>query len=270
VLLVASACGGGDDRDRRMEREHAGETPTATDATRGLRGTTVGADVVYAAGSGTTATGYLSLPEAGASGIPGVIVIHEWWGLNDNVRRLTDRLAEAGYAVLAVDLYGGVVAEDSELASELSQKVSADMDVARANLVGAYSYLADSLDAPAVGSVGWCFGGFMSLEAAMELPEDLDAAVIYYGRTTDDRERLGPLQVPILGHFGGEDQGIPLDGVRAFEAAMTDLGKEIQVYVYEGAGHAFANPSGQAYQPEAAETAWARTTAFLAQHLGSR
>lgn len=267
VLASVGACGGGDDYADRMAREHAGETPTATGATLGGSGTATGESVEYAIGNGLTATGYLSVPETGADGLPGVIVIHEWWGLNDNVRAMADKLAEEGYAALAVDLYGGAVAEDAGRARELMQQAGSDTDAARGNLVGAYHYLTDSLDAPSVGSVGWCFGGGMSLEAALALPDDLDATVIYYGRTTDDRDALAALQMPILGLFGAEDQGIPVDGVRAFEAALNELGKSVEIHVYDGAGHAFANPSGQSYRADAAEDAWQRTTAFFAEHL---
>ena len=180
---------------------------------------------------------------------------------------MADKLAGEGYAALVVDLYGGQVAENPEQARTYMQAAMGDIAQARANLVGAYSFLADSLGSPRIGSVGWCFGGGMSLEAALALPNDLDATVIYYGRTTPDPEVLRPLNVPIVGFFGADDGGIPVDGVRAFEAALKSLEKDVEITIYEGAGHGFANPSGTGYRAEAAEDAWARTKAFFARHL---
>jgi carboxymethylenebutenolidase len=123
------------------------------------------------------------------------------------------------------------------------------------------------LKAPAVGSIGWCFGGGWSLTTALLLPGQLDAAVIYYGHLVTDPQRLATLDIPILGLFGEQDQGIPLDGVRAFEGALKELGKDAKILVYPGADHAFANPSGRNYQPETAEKAWLETTAFLERTL---
>jgi carboxymethylenebutenolidase len=106
-----------------------------------------------------------------------------------------------------------------------------------------------------------------SLRTALALPERLDAAVIYYGRPVTDADRLAALEMPVLALFGGADDSIPQDTVRAFEAGLDAAGVPNEVVVYPGAGHAFANPSGNRYEPEAAEDAWSRTTAFLAEHL---
>ena len=123
------------------------------------------------------------------------------------------------------------------------------------------------MGATKIGSIGWCLGGGMSLRTALLHPQDLDAAVIYYGRVQTDREVLAPLEVPILGLFGAEDQGIPVATVRAFEATLKELGKDARIHIYEGANHAFANPTGNRYHAEAAGDAWARTLAFFAEHL---
>ncbi len=116
--------------------------------------------------------------------------------------------------------------------------------------------------------MGWCFGGAWTLEAALFAPDKVDAAVIYYGRLITDPHALEALQAPVLGIFGDLDQGIPLDSVRAFEAALKELGKPADIRIYEGADHAFANPSGTRYKADAAEDAWARTLTFFATHLG--
>ena len=121
--------------------------------------------------------------------------------------------------------------------------------------------------ATAVGTIGWCFGGGWSLAASLANPEAVDATVIYYGRLETDPARLAALASPVLGLFGSEDRGIPASSVREFEAALASLGKPAEIVIYDGANHAFANPSGGRYDPEAAQDAWAKTKAFFAEHL---
>jgi len=261
LLIAADRPAAADDYVDRMAREHRNDAPDASPATEApLAGDVVTAEV----------TGYLARPKNQAQGAPGVIVIHEWWGLNDNIRAMARQLAGEGYAALAVDLYGGAVAETPEKARALMQAAMADTADGDSNLRQAYSYLTEKLKAPRVASLGWCFGGGWSLETALLFPKQLDAAVIYYGHLVTDRDRLATLEVPILGLFGGEDRGIPVADVRAFEATLKDLGKPVTIVVYPDAGHAFANPSGHGYRPADAEDAWRRTLKFLASHLTTR
>jgi carboxymethylenebutenolidase len=243
-----------------MAREHAGDRPEPGAAGGTAAAGIVGQEIDYGPGRG-----YLARP----SGTPraGLIVIHEWWGLNDNIREMTNRLAEAGYLALAVDLYEGPVAGDPEEARVLMQALMRDEARAGRHLGAAFRWLENEGGAERVGSIGWCLGGAMSLRAAMELPEELDAAVIYYGRLVTDPARLAPLRMPILGIFGGQDRGIPIESVREFETMLETLGKTAEIVVYDEADHAFANPSGTRYQPEAAADAWRRTLEFLAEHL---
>ena len=201
--------------------------------------------------------------------LPAVIMIHEWWGLNDNVRAMADRLAADGYIVLAVDLYGGGVATTPGAARELMMRAVENSDSISSNLEQAYTFVTDTAGAPRVASLGWCFGGGWSLNMALLLPKDLDAAVIYYGQVTDNEARLAPLEVPILGLFGSEDRGIKLESVRRFEETLERLGKDYEIQVYDGAGHAFANPSGNNFNAEYAEDAWRRTLEFLSSHLAA-
>ena len=257
----------------RMAAEHAGDRPVAgaaADAPSGVAeppaGEVATERVVYATVGGKEVTGYLARPAATTGGLPGVIVIHEWWGLNDNVETMARMLAHQGYAALAVDLYGGENAEGPEGARALMQEVMDDPAPAKDNLRQAHAYLTETLGAPSTGVIGWCFGGGWSLQTALTIPE-LDAAVMYYGRVVTDPEELKALDAPLLGLFGEEDQGIPVEGVREMEAALETLGKDATVHVYPGAGHAFANPSGTHYVPEAAKDAWDKTTAFFAEHL---
>jgi carboxymethylenebutenolidase len=260
-----------DDYAERMAEQHAGEEPVPAFAGNDERYREVEVateEVEYATVDGRAITGYLAMPEGAEerpdAALPGLIVIHEWWGLNDNVETMARLFAHHGYVALAVDLYGER-AESPERARELMGEV--DEAQAEENLRQAYRYLVEEHNAPRVGVVGWCFGGGWSLRTALALPEEIDATVVYYGRLIEDRDRLATLDMPILGIFGAEDQGIPVAGVRRFESTLEDLGKDVEIQVYEGAGHAFANPSGERYQPEAARDAWQRTLEFLESHL---
>lgn len=210
--------------------------------------------------------GYLARP-ADDGEYPAVVMIHEWWGLNDNIRAMARRFADNGFVALAVDLYEGRTASRPDKARALMQAAMERPARLRRNLEQAYYYLDIMPSTERIGSVGWCFGGGWSLRTALMFPEELDAGVIYYGELVTDRERLQPLQVPILGIFGGADPVVPPDRARAFEQVLTELGKTHRIHIYEGAEHAFANPSGESYDPEAAASAWARTMAFLRTHL---
>jgi carboxymethylenebutenolidase len=270
ALGLCLGCGssGEDDYAERMAIEHEGDEPLASGAAGQDPGADVdGEDVVYAEVGGVPVTGYLAKPAGGGTGLPGIIVIQEWWGLNDNIRSMARQLAGQGYTALAVDLYQGQVATDPETARSLmSDSMGREADLEQ-NLQQAYAYLTDQTAAPRVGVIGWCFGGGWSLRTALMLPGEIDGAVIYYGHLITDRDRLATLDVPVLGIFGAEDGGIPLESVREFEAVLNDLGKDALVVVYDGAEHAFANPSGTRYDAGAAEDAWAETLAFFEKHL---
>jgi len=211
------------------------------------------------------ARAYLSLPEGASAPMPGVIVIHEWWGLNEHIMHWADRLAAEGYAALAVDLYGGVVATTRDEAMAAVKKV----DDARALeiLRAAHRFLVEDerVRAPRTASIGWCFGGGWSLGLAIAEPE-LDAAVIYYGRLPESAEALRPIRAALLGVFGNQDEGIPPAAVDAFEANLEKAGVRNRILRYD-APHAFANPSGKAYHQDDAAAAWKEVRAFLAEHL---
>lgn len=271
-MLLLAACQPepvGDDYAADMREQHDGDTPVATGATAGADADGVETErVAYASVGGETVTGYLAQPEGAPAGTPGVIVIQEWWGLNENIEAVARRLAAQGYTALAVDLYGGETAETPDQAMSLMQTAMGQEEALTDNLRQAYEYLAVQQGAEQVGVIGWCFGGMWSLRTALALPDRIDAAVMYYGRPVTDADRLQSLSMPVLALFGGADESIPQDTVAAFRQALAAAGVEHEVEVYPGAAHAFANPSGQAYDAEAADDAWARTTAFLAQHLG--
>jgi carboxymethylenebutenolidase len=252
----------------RMAAEHWGDRPTASPAaTTPPAQPVTGQAVVYGQVGGKPITGFLARPQNAKGPLPGILVIQEWWGLNDNIRDMARRLAGEGYEALAVDLYGGATAASPDQAMQLMQAVMKDPEPAKANLHQAYDYLKAHEHAPKVGVIGWCFGGGWALETALMLPDKIAAAVIYYGHLTTDRTALAKLQMPILGFFGAKDQSIPVASVREFESTLKSLGKPVEIHIYEDAGHAFANPSGNNYRPQAASDAWQRTVAFLAKNL---
>ena len=268
VGLIASCGGGGEGYADRMAAEHAGDRPDATGAATTGPALEIEEQIVqYATIGGKPVTGFLARPVDAPEGTPGIIVIQEWWGLNDNIRSMADQLAGAGYVALAVDLYEGEVADTPERARELVTASMEREDALEDNLRLAYAYLEDEYGSSRIGAIGWCFGGGWSLRTALLFPQDLDAAVIYYGRLVTDRDQLATLDVPLLGIFGAEDQGIPVDGVREFESILKELGKDPEIHIYEGANHAFANPSGTRYNAEAAEDAWSKTLDFLESNL---
>ena len=253
-----------------MSAEHAADTSDASPAAEAApKRPVISQEMPYTEHQDELVYGYFSAPEDMFEPLPAVIMIHEWWGLNDNVKAMADRLAAEGYIVFAVDLYGGATADNANQARALMEAVAEDPESAKENIRAAYEFVTLTAGAPKVGSLGWCFGGGWSLQTAMLYPDDLDAAVIYYGRVTADQDLLRPVNAPILGIFAADDQGIPVSGVEAFRDALGDLYKDYAIHIYPDVGHAFANPTGQRYNEEAAEDAWRRTTAFLRHHLGN-
>ncbi len=210
--------------------------------------------------------GFYVEPTAEPTGVgsyPGVVMIHEWWGLNDNIKEMAKKLAQEGYQVLAVDLYNGKVAATSDEARTLTS--SLDQEDALRNLKAAKAYLTNR-DATKIGSLGWCFGGGQSLKMALS-GEKLDATVIYYGQLETDKKKLGVINWPVLGIFGAEDTSIPVSTVEQFKVALTEAGIENSIHIYPGVGHAFANPSGANYAPQPTQDAWTKTLEFLDKNL---
>lgn len=203
---------------------------------------------------------YLSLP-AGTGPFPGIVVIHEWWGLNENIEHWADRLATAGYAALAVDLYGGVVATTSDEALKLVKSV--EPAKAMTIIKAAFDYLGTDprIAAKTRAVIGWCFGGAYSLETALQLPE-LDGAIMYYGQLETDPQKLASIKGRLLGIFGNQDKSIPPEQVNEFDAALTKAGVPHEIFRYD-APHAFANPSNPIYNEQAAADAWTHVLAFL-------
>jgi carboxymethylenebutenolidase len=224
--------------------------------------------VSYPSGS-ETVSGYLATPE-GTGKKPGLVVIQEWWGLNDFVKGKADGFAKQGYVALAPDLYRGKVATDSDTAHQLMRGLPEDRAIR--DLKAAVTYLRSrpDVDGPHVGSVGWCMGGGYSLALALAEPT-LAGAVIYYGRLVTDENAIKALRVPLLGNFGGQDQGIPPASVKEFETKAKAAGKSVDFKIYPDAGHGFASSKDpKVDRAEDAKDADARTEAFLAKVLRGR
>lgn len=218
----------------------------------------VGDELVY---------GYFAFPSDMIDPLPAIIIVHEWWGLNDQVRAMADRLAAEGYIVLAVDLFSGKTSTTAVEARLLMLSVIENPVPAEENIRQAYDFVDSTAGAPRIGSIGWGFGGDWALNTAMLFPDELDAVVIYYGQVTDDEDVLRPINTPILGLFGAKDSSIPVESVRKFEAALERLRKNYEIHIYPAAGFAFANPSSRSYVAETAEDAWTRTLGFLVFNL---
>jgi len=256
-----------DDYIERMEVEHATDSPVASPPAQvEPDGEVISRDVTYAGIEGIDVMGYLAKPATGEA-TAGILVIHEWWGLNDNIRSMARQLAGEGFVALAVDLYEGEVAETREDASRLARGSRDNPGRGQQNLQQAWQFLKEEQGLDKIGVIGWCFGGGWSLQTALMLGEGIDAAVIYYGRVITDRDTLESLASPVLGIFGAEDGGIPVATVREFQTTLDLLGKAASIHIYEGADHAFANPSGTRYNEDAAKDAWSKTLTFFGQTL---
>lgn len=214
----------------------------------------------------STAQGILYLPQTPGQH-PALVVIHEWWGLNDWIKQEASAYAAKGYVALAVDLYHGKVASDPETAHELSRGLPQDQGVR--DLEAAFQFLAARTDVKRdrIGAVGWCMGGGYALQLAIAEPA-LKAVAVNYGALATDKSTLARIHAAVLGNFGGQDQGIPPDAVHNFEAAMQSLGKPVNVKIYPDAGHAFENPNNKTgYRAEDAADALARLDRFFAAKL---
>ncbi len=209
---------------------------------------------------------YLSLPKKGQPPLPGLVLIHDRWGLDDHTKRWAERLSAEGYAALAVDLYGGAVAKAPAEADELMAKV--DDTAARQQLLDAFAFLAedDRIKAPKRGAIGWCIGGRWAVDLALAAPQ-LDAVVTYYGHLSQQAEKLAALEAPLLAVFGNQDEVIDLKAVQRFEFGLEQAGgKRYQLVRLDG-GHDFANPSRPSYAAQPAAAAWRQVRRFLRDHL---
>jgi carboxymethylenebutenolidase len=224
------------------------------------------------------ATGYLVYPlskkdqTTNETKLPAVIMIHENKGLNAHIKNMANLLAQQGYVVLAVDLFKGEVVTEQNDSRRLTQEVRSNPEVAINNLQSAVDYVSSlpNVDPSKIASMGWCFGGGQSLQLALNSQDHpLAATIIYYGSAlVTDNSNLSKIKWPVLGVFGDQDRGIPVEKVNEFKATLDEVGVPNEIYIYKGVGHAFANPSGENYAPAETQDAWEKTLAFLKKYLG--
>jgi carboxymethylenebutenolidase len=211
--------------------------------------------------SGRSVSAALAMPAQTPAG--GVMIVHEWWGLNDQIKAVASELAANGFVSLAIDLYDGKVADDPDGAKALMGSIK-DADAIETTTTWIEHLYAMKPVNGKVATLGFCLGGGWSLNASLARP--VDATVVYYGRVDKPAAELRKLKGPVLGQFGNQDTFINPAMVDAFAAAMKEANKPHDIYRYD-ANHAFANPTGQNYDKEDARVAWDRTIAFLKRKL---
>ena len=229
----------------------------------------MGKNVTFNRPDGKSVNGYLAEP-AGAGKAPGIVVIQEWWGLNDQIRGVADRLAKAGYRALVPDLFRGKTALDAKEANHLMTGLNFG-DAASQDIRGAVQYLKKS-GSPKVGVTGFCMGGALTILSAVNVPE-MDAGVIWYGYPPLEYVDASKIKVPLLGHWGTQDQAFAIGGVDELEKKLRAANVKFEFHRYN-AKHAFANETADAkkmdmlkYDPKAAQIAWQRSLDFFAKHL---
>jgi carboxymethylenebutenolidase len=221
-------------------------------------------DMIRFKANGREAEGYLSVPASGSG--PGVIVIQEYWGLVPHIKAITDRLAGEGFVALAPDLYHGETTTSPDHAWKMLLALRADE--AEKDLRGAVRFLLDhkAVSPKAVGTIGFCMGGALSLFAASKNPE-VSACVVFYGIHPNITPDIANLKAPVLGIYAEKDGFVSQDAVKALDAELTRHGKRHEFHTYPGVDHAFFNDTGKNYDKAAAEDAWTRATAFLRREL---
>jgi carboxymethylenebutenolidase len=222
-------------------------------------------DIEFAA-NGSTASGYLAVPGEGSG--PGLVVMQEWWGVDDHIRSVCDRFAAEGFVVLAPDLYRGEVATRPDEAQQ--RMMALEMDEAEVEMRGAVSHLRDSerTTGSAIGAVGFCLGGGLAVWAAAANPE-IGATVTFYYVMPHGTPDFSKVRGPVLGHFGTADKVIPTEAARALESRMRSAGCDVAFEYYEGAGHAFFNDTDRlgTFDEPSSRVAWERTVQFLKAQL---
>jgi carboxymethylenebutenolidase len=222
-------------------------------------------NVSYKSGD-ETVQGILYTP-AGKGPFPGIVVIHEWWGLNDWVKDQATKISDEGYVTLAIDLYRGKVATTPDEAHEIMRGVPEDR--AKRDLHAAVEFLKSqsNVKTDRLGAIGWCMGGGYALDVALQEPT-LKADVINYGHLATDPQSIAQINASILGLFGAQDRGIQVEDVKKFEQTLKQQGKKVEIVIYPDAGHGFENPNNKdGYRAADTADAWQRTVNFFAATL---
>jgi carboxymethylenebutenolidase len=220
--------------------------------------------------NGSTGGGYLAPAHEGAG--LGVVVVQEWWGLVDHIVDVCDRFAAEGFTAVAPDLYHGKTVPNKEPDEAAKALMALDLERAARDLSGAVDYLQahDAVRGHGVAIVGFCMGGGLALWLATLRPDAVRAAVPFYGIAPKGAEpNWSAMTAAVEGHYAEHDDMASPDAVAAFEARLTDLGKEVRIFTYPNTGHAFFNDTRpEVYEEDAARQAWVRTLEFLRAKLG--
>ncbi len=262
VLLSSAACNPNSDSSSTNGKASSAQ-PAASFTGEAFQHAVITDTLAYGEVDDLNVKGHFAFPEDKIGATPAIILVHEWWGLNDDMRLLANQFAAEGFIVLAVDLFGGKTASGPGEARKLMLGVFEHPDFAEQNLQQARNWVLNIAGASQVAVVGYGFGGGWSLNAAIALPDQFDAAVIFYGLVSDNEELLAAIDMPVLGFFGGVDKTIPVESVRKFDTALENLGKDHEVNIYPGAKGGFANPGGRNYYQNIAEISWRRMIEFL-------
>ena len=219
----------------------------------------------FKAKSGAEASGEIALP-AGEGKAPAVVLLQEWWGINDHIRSLLGRLAEAGFVAVAPDLYHGKVARDAETAGKMMQAL--DWAKAMDEIAGAVAHVAAHPRCNGnVGAIGFCMGGALAFAAATQVPE-LKAVVPFYGVPGAGKAEWSKVKAPIMAHFAKRDEWAKPSLAEDIKKELEGRGQKMELHLYD-ADHAFVNDTRpEVYSPDNAQLAWKRSMDFLHQHLG--
>lgn len=271
VVGIGVLLGSGNETGEQTDVQNSTSTATTSDYFRDHTDSLVGTTTDYYP-ENEDVSGYLSLPEGASESNqkPAIILVHEWWGLNEDIKQMADDYADEGYVALAVDMYGQPPTSSSTVAQQRSQRVRENMDEAMSNLGSAVEYLESraDVDNARLATVGWCFGGGWAYQMAVN-DIGVDASVMYYGQF-DPQDDFANMRASILGHFGEEDSVVDINNAREFKAELEGADQSNAVYIYPNVGHSFANYQGGdnlSYDPESAQTAWNRTLEFLSEEL---
>jgi carboxymethylenebutenolidase len=208
-------------------------------------------------------SGYLSEPEETPTA--GIIVIQEWWGLTEDIKEIADRYAAEGYLAFAPDLYHGEIAIEPDEARKLA--MSMERDIAAQEIDGAISWLRDEHNVSKAGCVGYCMGGGLTLAAAIRPSSGVDAVHVYYGGGMPSADQIATISVPVLGSYGSEDGGIPVEQVDMLRATLEDNNIPNDITVYQGAQHSFFNDTRPAYHEQAAMDSWVKSVNWFENYL---
>jgi carboxymethylenebutenolidase len=221
--------------------------------------------VSYPGPEGAELMGYMARPSDTDEALPAIIVIQEWWGLNEHIRDVTRRVAREGFVALAPDLYDGQVTTEPDEARKLVMELDMMAAVGEIGAAIDYTLQQDYTGGSEAGIVGFCMGGRLVLQTVVA-DEDVGAAVAFYGSPLTPEE-APEANAPVLGLYGSADQSIPVEEVRQMEDAFAEAGITHEIQIYEGAGHAFFNDTRDSYDEDAAADAWPRTLEWFRTHL---